>query len=47
MLQKVYPCNLANRAVYANEDLKVIDKYSGEIAASVALADAAARGMAS
>jgi acyl-CoA reductase-like NAD-dependent aldehyde dehydrogenase len=42
MLQKVYPYYLANKAVYANEDLKVIDKYSGEVAASVALADAAA-----
>ncbi len=42
MLQKVYPYYLANKAVYANEDLKVIDKYSGEVAASIALADAAA-----
>ena len=42
MLKKTYPYYLANKAVYANEDLKVIDKYSGEIATSVALADAAA-----
>lgn len=40
MLQKSYPYYLANKAVYANEDLKVLDKYSGEVATSVALADA-------
>ena len=40
MLQKSYPYYLANKAVYANEDLKVIDKYSGEVATVVALADA-------
>jgi acyl-CoA reductase-like NAD-dependent aldehyde dehydrogenase len=42
MLQKSYPYYLANKAVYANEDLKVIDKYTQEVATSVALADAAA-----
>ena len=32
MLAKSYPYYLANKAVYANEDLKVLDKYScGEI----------------
>ena len=40
MLEKSYPYYLANKAVYANEDLKVIDKYSGEVAATVAMADA-------
>jgi acyl-CoA reductase-like NAD-dependent aldehyde dehydrogenase len=40
MLKKTYPYYLANKAVYANEDLKVIDKYSGEVATTVALADA-------
>ena len=42
MLQKSYPYYLANKAVYANEDLKVIDKYTQEVATSVALADAEA-----
>ncbi len=42
MLQKSYPYYLANKAVFANEDLKVIDKYSGEVATSVAMADAVA-----
>jgi acyl-CoA reductase-like NAD-dependent aldehyde dehydrogenase len=40
MLQKSYPYYLANEAVFANEDLKVFDKYSGEHATSVAMADA-------
>lgn len=35
-----YPYYLANQAVYANTDLEVTDKYSGEVAARVALADA-------
>jgi hypothetical protein len=34
MLQKTCPYYLADKAVYANEDLKVFDKYSGEVAAS-------------
>jgi acyl-CoA reductase-like NAD-dependent aldehyde dehydrogenase len=38
-LAKAYPYFLANEAVFANEDLPVTDKYSGEIAARVALAD--------
>ena len=40
MLEKAYPYYLANKAVYANQDLKVTDKYSGETATVVALADA-------
>ena len=40
MLEKAYPYYLANKAVYANQDLKVTDKYSGEVATVVALADA-------
>nr|WP_276783454.1 aldehyde dehydrogenase family protein [Thalassolituus oleivorans] len=38
MMQKIYPYYLANEAVYANTDLKVTDKYSGEVACEVALA---------
>ncbi|MBL4853969.1 MAG: aldehyde dehydrogenase family protein [Robiginitomaculum sp.] len=37
-LQKTYPYYLANKAVFANEDLPVTDKYTGEIATRVALA---------
>lgn len=36
-----YPYYLANRAVAANADLEVLDKYSGRRATRVALADAA------
>jgi len=39
MLKKSYPYYLANKAVYANQDLKVMDKYTGQHATSVALAD--------
>ena len=39
-LQAKYPYYLNNKAVYANEDLEVTDKYSGEIATRCALADA-------
>ena len=42
MLKYRYPYSLANRAVAANADLPVLDKYSGEPATAVALADAAA-----
>ncbi|HVI26475.1 MAG TPA: aldehyde dehydrogenase family protein [Xanthomonadaceae bacterium] len=42
MLKDRYPYYLANRAVAANADLPVLDKYSGERATAVALADAAA-----
>lgn len=37
-----YPYYLNNEAVFANEDLEVTDKYSGEVATRVALADAKA-----
>lgn len=40
MLQEKFPYYLANKAVYANEDLEVFDKYSGELATKVAMADA-------
>jgi len=40
MLAQRYPYYLANKAVFANEDLIVTDKYSGEPAARVAMADA-------
>ncbi len=40
MLQTSYPYYLANEAVFANEDLVVNDKYSGEPATKVAMADA-------
>lgn len=42
MLKETYPYYLANVAVYANTDLEVTDKYSGEVATRVALADAKA-----
>jgi hypothetical protein len=42
MLRKAYPYYLANKAVFANEDLKVVDKYTREVATSVALVDASA-----
>lgn len=35
-----FPYYLNNEAVFANEDLKVTDKYTGEVAAVCALADA-------
>ena len=38
MLKDVYPYYLANQAVFANTDLPVTDKYSGQIATRVALA---------
>ena len=38
-LRKEYPYILANEAVYANSDLVVKDKYTGETATRVALAD--------
>lgn len=37
-LQKKYPYFLANEAVFANTDLPVTDKYTGEVATHVALA---------
>ncbi|MCK0538267.1 aldehyde dehydrogenase family protein [Alcanivorax quisquiliarum] len=39
MLKDAYPYYLANDAVYANKDLDVTDKYSGDIATRVAIAD--------
>ncbi len=42
MLKPAYPYYLANVAVHANTDLEVTDKYSGEVATRVALADAKA-----
>src|SRR5690554_5566929 len=41
MLQKTYLYYLANEAVYANTDLEVTNKFSGEVATRVAMADAA------
>lgn len=40
MLANSYPYYLANKAIYANQDLIVYDKYTGNIASKVALADA-------
>ena len=42
MLASSYPYYLAGAAIAANTDLEVTDKYSGEVATRVALADAAA-----
>ncbi|NMT64611.1 aldehyde dehydrogenase family protein [Marinobacter orientalis] len=42
MLQESYPYFLANTPVSANRDLAVHDKYTGEVATHVALADAKA-----
>ncbi len=42
MLKEKYPYYLASEAVYANTDLEVTDKYSGEVATRVAMADAKA-----
>ncbi|HWO08789.1 MAG TPA: aldehyde dehydrogenase family protein [Polyangiaceae bacterium] len=42
MLRDSYPYYLNNEAVYANGDLPVIDKYTGEVRCVTALADEAA-----
>jgi len=42
MLKETYPYYLGNQAVSANTGLAVTDKYSGEVATRVALADAEA-----
>ncbi|CAB3749420.1 aldehyde dehydrogenase family protein [Paraburkholderia humisilvae] len=42
MLKKTYPYYLANEPVAANTDLEVTDKFTGEVATRVALADAKA-----
>ncbi len=39
MLKPSYPYYLANEPIAANQDLVVLDKYSGEVATRVALAD--------
>ncbi len=39
MLRESYPYYLANRPVHANTDLEVTDKYTGEVATRVAMAD--------
>lgn len=42
MLKDTYPYYLAGKAVYANTDLEVTDKFSGKVATRVAMADAKA-----
>jgi acyl-CoA reductase-like NAD-dependent aldehyde dehydrogenase len=42
VLEKSYPCYLGGEAVRPNEDLEVRDKYTGEVATRVPLADAGA-----
>ena len=42
MLKPTYPLYLANKALQPNTDLDVLDKFSGQIASRVALADAGA-----
>ncbi len=42
MLQPSYPYYLANQPIAANRDLEVTDKYTGEVATRVAMADASA-----
>lgn len=42
MLQDTYPYYLASQAVYANQSLDVTNKYTGDVATRVALADAQA-----
>jgi len=39
MLQKQYPYYLGNKPVLANESLEVVDKFSGQVATRVAMAD--------
>ena len=41
-MEKTFPYYLANKAERPNQDLDVVDKYSGAVAARVALADAVA-----
>jgi acyl-CoA reductase-like NAD-dependent aldehyde dehydrogenase len=41
-IKDTYPYYLANEAVAANADLEVTDKYTGEVATRVAMADASA-----
>jgi acyl-CoA reductase-like NAD-dependent aldehyde dehydrogenase len=42
MLKESYPYYLANQAVAPNQDLDVVDKYTGKVATRVAMADKAA-----
>ena len=42
MLKRTYPYYLGNEAVAPNTDLAVTDKFTGEVATRVALADAKA-----
>ncbi len=42
MLKEKYPYYLANEPVFANADLEVVDKFTGEVATRVALANEAA-----
>ena len=42
MLKPTYPYYLASKPVFANTDLEVTDKFTGEVATRVALADAKA-----
>jgi acyl-CoA reductase-like NAD-dependent aldehyde dehydrogenase len=42
MLEESYPYYLANRPDAPNTDLEVLDKYTGEVATRVAMADAEA-----
>ncbi len=42
MLAESYPYYLANRPVSPNRDLEVVDKYTGEVATRVAMADSEA-----
>ena len=42
MLRDHCPYHLANRAESPNQDLEVLDKYSGEVATRVSMADEAA-----
>ena len=42
MLKQSYPYYLANRPDAPNTDLEVLDKYTGEVATRVAMADAEA-----
>jgi hypothetical protein len=42
MLKESYPNHLANRPLGPNTDLDVLDKYTGDVATRVAMADAKA-----
>ena len=42
VLRDSYPCYIGNEPVELNQDLEVVDKYTGEVATRVAMADDAA-----